>query len=167
MFDAVAAEFQRQSRIQRSTYRCDVSLVQVETLSAGSKTKVTATRETVVMHALIIEDELLIAWDLKALLEDMGYTVAIAATEVAAVEAAGRRWPDLISADYKLAAGTGVGAVRTICAERNTAVVYVTASAPEVVRATVGRAIVVEKPCSPAQLADGVRRALAQWRAES
>jgi CheY-like chemotaxis protein len=80
------------------------------------------------MHALIVEDEFLLALDLRDLLQELGFTsFAFAIDEAQAVAAAGQRRPSLILADYRLARGTGLGAVRAIRRSCGTvAVVYVT-----------------------------------------
>ena len=71
---------------------------------------------TTVMHALIIEDQKLFAMLVEDELRELGYTSFDAAdTEDAAIEAAGLRRPDLITADQRLASGLGVSASRAIC----------------------------------------------------
>ena len=109
------------------------------------------------MHVLIIEDEPLLAWDLADTLGELGYTsVTIERTEWAAV-ASRRHWPDLITADYNLVQGTGVGAVRTICAERSTPVLFITGE-PQSVLKLFSSAIVIGKPWSFTSLSEGIRR---------
>jgi DNA-binding response OmpR family regulator len=67
------------------------------------------------MHALIIEDEWLIALELQTLVLPLGFgSCDIAADEAEAVTMAMRRRPDLITADLCLAQGCGLVAVRTI-----------------------------------------------------
>ena len=111
------------------------------------------------MHALVIEDEPLLAWDLKDYLLDLGYrSVDMAASEIQALEAARRHWPDLITADYNLTAGNGVAAVQAICAERSTPVIFVT-SDPLKVLDIVANAVVIGKPWSVEHLLAGIRRA--------
>jgi len=71
------------------------------------------------MHALIIEDEPLIALLIEDHLRAAGYlSVDFAVTEAEAVAAAGRRCPDLITSDVRLATGCGIAAVEAICGER-------------------------------------------------
>ena len=78
------------------------------------------------MHALIIEDEFLIAMMLEDELRELGYTsFDVATREDRAVALAQERRPDLITADERLASGSGVEAARTICASRRVAVVYI------------------------------------------
>ena len=70
------------------------------------------------MHALIIEDDGLIAMTIEDVLRDCGFTsfdVAVSLDE--AVTAARNRCPDLITADVELKPGSGIDAVQTICSE--------------------------------------------------
>jgi CheY-like chemotaxis protein len=80
------------------------------------------------MHALIIEDELLIAFALEEILQDLGFdSVDLADCEAAALESARRRRPDLITADFQLSGGVGTSAVHTIRSELGAIpVIYVT-----------------------------------------
>jgi CheY-like chemotaxis protein len=67
------------------------------------------------LHALIIEDELLIAMELEMHVMSLGFASSeIVFSERDAVASARRRHPDLITADFHLAQGTGLAAVRTI-----------------------------------------------------
>ena len=111
-------------------------------------------------HALIIEDEAIIALEVEALLVDLGFaTFDIADTPDAAAEAAARRRPDLITADYRIIGGTGVEAVRRIEAELGLIpVVYITGNVRDV--AGFG-APVVEKPIRPQELDRACTRACA------
>lgn len=69
-------------------------------------------------HALIIEDEVLIAMDMKYILASSGFdSVSIAATEDAAVDAARQHKPDFILSDVSLRKGTGPAAVQRIQTE--------------------------------------------------
>lgn len=111
------------------------------------------------MHALIIEDEPLIALLIEDQLRAIGYlSVDFAVTEADAVAAAGRRCPDLITSDVRLAAGCGIAAVEAICGERQVPVVFVTASAQEV-RLRVADAVVVAKPFVAADLSRALHAA--------
>jgi DNA-binding response OmpR family regulator len=83
------------------------------------------------MHALIIEDELLIALFIEEELRDMGYSCVIVENEADAVRAAERRWPDLITVEERLSQGSGIEAVRRICEQKMIATVYVL-SVPDV-----------------------------------
>jgi CheY-like chemotaxis protein len=104
------------------------------------------------MHALIIEDEPLIALLIEDHLRAIGYlSIDFAVTETDAVAAAGRRCPDLITADVRLATGCGIAAVEAICSARTIPVVFITANAQDVHR-RVADAVVVAKPFMAADL---------------
>jgi len=77
---------------------------------------------------LIVEDEAVIAQDIKITLEDLGYTVcAIAVSAKKAVERAGRESPDLILMDIVLRGKTdGIEAADKIRSRYNIPVVYLT-----------------------------------------
>jgi CheY-like chemotaxis protein len=104
-------------------------------------------------HALIIEDEVIIALEVEALLSDLGYlTCDIAASPSEALACATRRRPDLITADYRIVGGTGVEAVSAIVAALgNIPVVFVTGNAEAVAPLT--RAPIVDKPIAARSLA--------------
>lgn len=80
------------------------------------------------MHALIIEDEFLIALDIEERLQKLGFTsVDVAITEAQAVELAHRRCLDLITANVHLREGTGIAAIQKICSEyEKIPVIYIT-----------------------------------------
>jgi CheY-like chemotaxis protein len=104
------------------------------------------------MHALIIEDEPLIALLIEDHLRAIGYlSIDFAVTEADAVAAARRCCPDLVTSDVQLAAGCGIAAVEAICSERRVPVVFITACAQDV-RLRVADAVVVAKPFAAADL---------------
>lgn len=70
------------------------------------------------LHALIIEDEPIIAMLIEDILLDAGAaSIMIVATESGAVDAARERRPDFITSDVHLLLGTGPAAVQTIYQE--------------------------------------------------
>jgi len=92
----------------------------------------TARREVadqIATDILIIEDELLIAADLKRLMQELGHRVTgIARTHQEAVASAKEQPPGLILADIQLADGSsGIEAVNEILAWHQVPVVFVTA----------------------------------------
>lgn len=98
------------------------------------------------MHALIIEDEPLIAMSVEEVLRGCGFSsfeFAVSADE--AVAAAARRCPDLITADVQLAQGCGISAVQAICSERKIPVIFITGSAKQVRIRMPGHEL-IEKP---------------------
>ncbi len=78
------------------------------------------------MHALIIEDEYLIAALVEDELRSLGYdSFDIVDTYTAAIAAAERTCPDLITADDQLVEGSGIAAVAHICTAKTIPVVYI------------------------------------------
>jgi DNA-binding response OmpR family regulator len=112
------------------------------------------------MHALIIEDEALIAIAIEDALRDCGFTsfdVAVSAEE--AVAAAARTCPDLITADVELRPGCGITAVQSICSEQTIPVLFITGR-PGDVRVRMPGYGFVEKPFSTVHIVNGARLAL-------
>ena len=98
------------------------------------------------MHALIIEDESMIAIAIEDALRACGFTsfdIAVSADE--AVTAAALRCPDLITADVELRPGCGITAVQSICSAQPIPVLFITGSPGEVRVRMPGHAF-VEKP---------------------
>ena len=113
------------------------------------------------MHALIIEDESLIAMAIEDALRDCGFTsveVAVSADE--AIAAAARKCPDLITADVELRPGCGIAAVQSICSERPIPVLFVTGR-PGEVRIRMPGSALVEKPFSAEHIIDATKLTLA------
>ena len=100
------------------------------------------------MHCLIIEDEYLIALDIEDCLRTLGYTSFLqAATAKSAIQAHRAKAPDLITADFNLAVGTGVDAVLAIGSEPAVPVIFITGQA-DAVKAVMPDATIVDKPVS-------------------
>jgi DNA-binding response OmpR family regulator len=109
------------------------------------------------MHALIIEDEPLIALAIQDVLADNGCTsFDLASSFDSALAAAARRCPDLITADVRLAPGNGVDAVQAICADRHVRVIFITGTGAEA-RERCPDLIVIDKPFTAAQIAGAMR----------
>ena len=112
------------------------------------------------MHALIIEDESMIAIAIEDALRACGFTsfdFAVSADE--AVTAAALRCPDLITADVELRPGCGIAAVQSICSERPIPVLFITGSAAEVRIRMPGHTL-VEKPFSTHHIVEATKRTL-------
>ena len=112
------------------------------------------------MHALIIEDESLIAMAIEDTLRSCGFTsfdVAISADE--AVAAAARNCPDLITADVELRPGCGISTVQTICSARPIPVLFITGSPGQVRLRMPGHAL-VEKPFNAEHIKDAIKLAM-------
>lgn len=112
------------------------------------------------MHALVVEDEFLVAWELETLLQHLGFeTVEVVSSLERAVAAARRRAPDLVTIEPMRSYGLPPQEVPWSAMGPSCAVVYVT-SCPEVL-AGVSNAIVVRKPFNSAILKWAVARAQA------
>ena len=113
------------------------------------------------MHALIIEDEYMIAMTIEYVLRDCGFdSFDIAPSCAAAIELAAKRCPDLITADVQLKPGCGIQTVRTICKRPSTPVIFITGSAAEA-RARLPEHAVLNKPFSEQTLIYTVAAVLA------
>jgi two-component system, response regulator PdtaR len=78
---------------------------------------------------LIVEDELLVAWELRETARELGWMVcASVTTQEAAVEAAVQLRPDAILMDYRLRnGGDGLAAARRIREVADTPIIFCTA----------------------------------------
>jgi CheY-like chemotaxis protein len=115
------------------------------------------------MHALIIEDEFLVALNIEDSLEALGFTSReTVATEDKAVATARHHPPDLITADVRLLRGSGIAAVKRILQEQTVPVVFITGNV-EVVRQEMPEAVVVSKPFGE----EALRRAVAEAQAKA
>lgn len=117
---------------------------------------------------LVIEDEPIIALDLRRLVEACGHrVVGIAATEADAVRKATAMRPGLILADINLGrGGDGSAAVARIQSAMDVPVIFVTAYPERLLTAEgVEPAFVVSKPFEPLALAIAVYQAVHQGRA--
>ena len=109
------------------------------------------------MHALIIEDESLIAMAIEDALRGCGFTsfdFAVSAEE--AVIAAALKCPDLITADVELRPGCGITAVQSICSEQSIPVLFITGSAAEV-RIRMPEHALVEKPFNSTHIMEATK----------
>jgi len=112
------------------------------------------------MHALIIEDESMIAIAIEDALRGCGFTsfdIAVSAEEAATLAA--HRCPDLITADVELRPGCGITAVQSICFGQSIPVLFITGSPSEVRIRMTGHAM-VEKPFDPAHIVATVKRTM-------
>jgi DNA-binding response OmpR family regulator len=104
------------------------------------------------MHALIIEDEGLIALAIEDVLRECGFTsFDFAPSPDEAIEAASRQAPTLITADVQLSTGCGIATVHQICDKLPVPVVFITGNASEVID-RVPDAPVLVKPFTESQL---------------
>lgn len=85
------------------------------------------------MHALIVEDEPLIAMEIEDVLRDNGYTsFAFAVSAREAIDSAGSCCPDLITSDVKLNPGNGIDAIEEICCRSPIRVIFITGNPGDV-----------------------------------
>jgi len=106
------------------------------------------------MHALIIEDQFLVAAFIEDVLRDLGYSsFDTVDREDEAIHAGEERCPDLITN------GSGVQAVRVICAKRAIPVVFISAYRAEV-RKLVPDAVLIGKPFTELTLRNAVEQAV-------
>lgn len=119
--------------------------------------------DQVATNVMIIEDEPIIAMDLREILESLGHKVTgVARTHHQAVDLAGGRKPGLILADIQLADGSsGVDAVNQILTAFEVPVIFITAF-PE--RLLTGErpepAFLITKPFTPEMVKAVVSQAL-------
>jgi DNA-binding response OmpR family regulator len=113
------------------------------------------------MHALIIEDESLIAMAIEDALRACGFTsFDVAASAEEAVTAAEGRCPDLITADVELRPGCGITAVQSICSEQPIPVLFITGRPGEVRMRMPGHAL-VEKPFEADHIMEAIKLTMA------
>ncbi len=112
------------------------------------------------MHALIIEDESLIAMAIEEVLTSYGFTsFDIACSEEEAIRVAALRPPALITADGQLRPGSGIDAVNVICMAGPIPVIFITATPTEVERRMPDHPLIV-KPFSNEAVISAVRLAM-------
>lgn len=112
------------------------------------------------MHALIIEDESMIAMAIEDILRNLGFiTFDFASSPEMAIEAAAQRCPDLITSDVQLKPGCGISAVITICESVAIPVIFITGNVDDVKR-RIPTCRALGKPFSADQLSSEVVAAL-------
>jgi DNA-binding response OmpR family regulator len=112
------------------------------------------------MHALIIEDDALVAITIEEVLRDYGFTsfdVAVSLDE--AVMAARERCPRLITADVELKPGSGIDAVQTICSDNPIPVIFITGRA-DAARSRMPQHPVLSKPFRVSEVQAALREVM-------
>ncbi len=113
------------------------------------------------MHALIIEDESLIAMSIEQILSDCGFTsFDVASSSEEAIRAAEVRRPALITADGQLNPGSGIDAVNAICDRAPVPVIFITATPTEVERRMPHHPLIV-KPFTSGTVIEAVNLVMA------
>ena len=104
------------------------------------------------MHALIIEDEVIMALAIEDVLRECGFnSFDVAGTAQSAIGAAARRRPDLITSDVRLEAGCGIDAIQAIGQSSPIPVVFITGHEADVAR-RLPTHLVLNKPFSERDL---------------
>ena len=112
------------------------------------------------MHALIIEDEHIIAYSIEDVLREYGFkSFDVAASAQRAIDAAARRRPDLITSDVQLNRGCGITAVEVICERPSIPVVFITGNPADVTRRLPNHRV-LGKPFSETALISAVASAM-------
>lgn len=115
------------------------------------------------LHAIIIEKDALNARLIRQCLIILGYTTFSFATTVdKAVYAATLQRPDLITADVQLKEGSGIDAVRTICATNPSPILFIVGDSRPVDGRFPGAAV-LNKPFALQQFAEGVQEAVSRF----
>jgi CheY-like chemotaxis protein len=115
-------------------------------------------------RAMVVEDELFVAWHIEGLLQEADFEVcAIASSGMEAVETAHKVCPDVVVMDINLGDGIdGIEAARRIRELCDATVVFVTAygdmNTLQRVQDTVPGAEVLAKPTSAAKLRTAIER---------
>ena len=111
-------------------------------------------------RALIIEDNLVIAFSIQAAIRELGYSACEIATSVEeSITAARSQCPDLIVADHRIVGGTGTEAVLEICSDKAIPVVFVSASGPEI-QELLPEGVIVDKPFTISVLEEAIGQAV-------
>jgi CheY-like chemotaxis protein len=116
---------------------------------------------------LLIEDEPVIAMDLRLLVQRCGHrVVGVAASEIEALRLARERRPGLILADVNLGrGGDGITAVRRILTEVEVPVIFITAYPERLLTADgVEPAFIINKPFDPLAVAIATYQAITAGR---
>ena len=141
-------------------------IMQIEQSEAEELVQIALTEmaQSMTGKVMVIEDETIIAMDLKGIVQSMGHEVTgIARTHAAAIELAHAARPDLILADIQLADGSsGIDAVNELLAEMgDIPVIFITAF-PE--RLLTGDrpepAFLISKPYNEEQVRSAVSQAM-------
>lgn len=112
------------------------------------------------MHALIIEDESMVASVIEDTLRQCGFvTFDVAPSAHDAIVAAALRRPDIITSDVRLKSGSGIDTVETIAGGTSIPTVFVTGH-PADVEQRLPNYRVVAKPFTPGALTAAVASAM-------
>lgn len=115
-------------------------------------------------RVMIVEDELLVAFDIERIVSESGYeVVAVVDNEADAIAKAGGLAPDLILMDIRLRTGDGVDAATAIQKVQEVPVIFISANIDTGNLARISRlkrAAVIRKPFLEGELLAGIAKAL-------
>lgn len=114
------------------------------------------------MHALIIEDEPMIAMGIEDILRGCGFnSFDLASSPNAAFEAVSRVCPDLITSDVQLMPGSGIDTVMTICSHTPIPVIFITGNVSDVTK-RMPETVALAKPFTETNLRHAVVMAMTE-----
>lgn len=115
------------------------------------------------VHILVAEDEVLVAWALRSILEEAGYRVTVAHDGEQALALQARDPADVLLTDLQMPRLDGYGLIRELRADHPTLPVIVMTGAPETSGLaglhgeTAAGTIVMAKPVSPQPVLSALR----------
>ncbi len=115
------------------------------------------------MIVLIVEDEALVATDMEATIEDLGYSCVGVAADAATALKLAQHQPDIALVDLNLRDGATGPQIGGALSAQGVAVVFITANPRQLGNGVPGTLGVVNKPCDE----DGILSVLdyaARWR---
>lgn len=115
---------------------------------------------------LIVEDEILVAADMEATLEDLGYAPVGIAPDLASAIALAACRPDVALVDLNLRDGPTGAEIGARLGQHGIAVIFVTANPRSLGSGVPGTLGVLTKPCDEGALAQAVGYALGRSRGE-
>lgn len=115
---------------------------------------------------LIVEDEILVAADMEATLEELGYQSAGIAPDMVSAIRLSEKAPDVAFVDFNLRDGATGPAIGAMLCRLGIGVVFLTANPRMLGSGVPGTFGVIGKPCDESGLGAAVRYALGRLRGE-
>lgn len=114
------------------------------------------------MHALIIEDEPMIAMGIEDILRDCGFnSFDLASSPETAFDAVSRICPDLITSDVQLLPGSGIDTVMAICSRTPIPIIFITGNVSDVAK-RMPETVALAKPFTEKNLRQAVVMAMSE-----
>ena len=114
------------------------------------------------MHALIIEDEPMIAMGIEDILRGCGFnSFDLASSPNSALEAVSHICPDLITSDVQLMPGSGIDTVIAICTRTPIPVIFITGNVSDVTK-RMPQTMALAKPFTEKSLRQAVVMAMTE-----